>query len=56
MSEQLNINTFHELLNSESDQGLLLGTLRSITEVNDPADLNLKAGSTALGTWAGWRR
>ena len=57
MNEQMNINTFHELLNSELDKGSLLDVLRGLTEIKDPEDFaSMKGGGAQpLGAWSGWR-
>ena len=56
MNEQMNINTFHELLNSDMDKGSLLDVLRGLTEIKDPSDFtSMKgAGAQPLGLWSGW--
>jgi hypothetical protein len=55
MNEQMNITTFHELLNSDLDKGSLFDLLRGLTEVQEPSDLALKGGAQPLGSWAGWK-
>jgi hypothetical protein len=54
MNEQMNITTFHELLNSDLDKGSLLDVLRGLTEISDPSDFNMKNGPKPLGAWSGW--
>ena len=39
MNEQMNITTFHELLNSEVDKGSLFDLLRGLTEVQEPSSI-----------------
>ena len=54
MNEQMSITTFHELLNSDLDEGSLLDVLRGLTEVSDPSDFTAKGGPKPLGAWSGW--
>ena len=54
MNEQMNINVFHELVNSDLEKGSLLDILRGLTEINDPSDFNTKVSPKPLGAWSGW--
>ena len=54
MNEQMNITTFHELLNSDLDKGSLLDVIRGLTEIKDPADFISMKGAKPLGSWSGW--
>ena len=54
MNEQMNINTCHELLNSDLDEGSLIDVLRALMEINDPSDFSTKISPKPLGAWSGW--
>ena len=55
MNEQINITTFHELLNSDLDKGSLFDLLRGLTEIKELSDFTMKGGVQPLGSWAGWK-
>ncbi len=55
MNEQLNIDAFHELLNSEGDSSSLLEILRGLREVSDPSEFTDKVkAEPTVGSWQGW--
>ena len=56
MNEQLKIDAFHELLNSEVDSSAFLDILRGLREVSDPSEFTDKVNPkpSAFGTWSGW--
>jgi hypothetical protein len=54
MNEQLNIDAFHDLLNSEGDSGSLLEILKGIREVSDPEDFKKQIDPSTFYGWGGW--
>lgn len=54
MNEQLDIKTFHELMNSEVASSSLLDVLRGLTEIKDPSRFTSRTGPKPLGAWSGW--
>jgi len=53
MNEQINITTFLELLNSDTENPLL-EALRKLSEVGDPEAISEAKGPQPLGSWSGW--
>jgi hypothetical protein len=54
MKEQLDIKTFHELLNSADTRGSLLEVLRGLKEIKDPSQFTSRTSPKPLGAWSGW--
>ncbi len=54
MNEQLDIKTFHELLNSGVATSSLLDVLRGLKEIKDPSRFTSRTSPKPLGAWTGW--
>lgn len=52
MKENLNIELFHQLLNSNEAKGSLLDALRSLTKIDSKN--SVKGDGPQLGAWSGW--
>ncbi len=52
MKENLNIELFHQLMNSKEIESTLLDALRSLTQL-DSKD-SVKDTGPQLGAWSGW--
>jgi hypothetical protein len=53
MDEDLDIISFHKLLQSEDDESALMAGLRRLTEVQDLQEI-VRESPQPLGSWAGW--
>ena len=54
MNRQKSIATFHELLTSGEDEGIILTAIRKLTEVKEPKSIKKAVGPQPLGNWSGW--
>lgn len=52
MKENLNIELFHQLLNSNETEGSLLDALRSLAQLESKD--SVKGSEPQLGAWSGW--
>lgn len=52
MKENLNIELFHQLLNSTESKGNLLDALRSLMQLDSKN--SVKNAEPQLGAWSGW--
>jgi hypothetical protein len=53
MNDDLDINSFHKLLQSDDDDNGLVAALRKLTEVQDLQEI-VRDSPQPLGTWVGW--
>jgi hypothetical protein len=53
MNDDLDIITFHNLLQSDDDHDGFVAALRRLTEVKDLQDM-VRDAPQPLGSWAGW--
>jgi hypothetical protein len=53
MNDDLDIISFHKLLQSDDDDNSLMAALRRLTEVQDLQEI-VRDSPQPLGSWAGW--
>ena len=54
MNTQINMDTFHEMLNDETAQSPLMMALKKLSEINEPKSITETKGLKPLGSWSGW--
>ena len=54
MEENMKLEEFHTLMTSETEENQLIATLRALTKLGKPEDVNAVGKGTAA-SWTGWR-
>ena len=54
MNTQINIDTFHEMLQDETTQSPLMLALKKLSEISEPKSISETQGLKPLGSWSGW--
>ncbi|UCG24230.1 MAG: hypothetical protein JSW55_19265 [Chloroflexota bacterium] len=54
MKPQINMDTFHEMLQDETAQSPLMIALKKLSEIGEPKSITEMKGIRPLGSWSGW--
>lgn len=54
MKTQINMNTFHEMLQDEAAQDQLMMVFKKLSEISEPKSITETQGLKPLGSWSGW--